>query len=192
MLGISILGISMAEPVEEPNDTVDAVSRLDFFLPNEQTRKSIGGHIDELDSDSFARRDAASKKLSNLPTLPGFVRQLAKEEKRPEVRARIKDLIRLFPIERENSELNDILKQINAHKTKGALGKLSSIMGMEIWSPEKQGLKQAASTTVTPEDLPLIVDNLNSKSVRVRCLMAAALGGLPRNASSHLLNQLLK
>lgn len=188
LYGLAILGFIMAEPVDK---LTEASSRLDFFLPNEQTQQSLGGLIDELGSDSFARRDAASKKLADLPTLPGFVRHLATEEKRPEVRARINDLIELFPIERENSELNAILKQINDHKIKGALKKLSSIIAMGIWSPNKHGLHQAASTTVTPEDLPLIVENLNNKSVRVRSLMAAALGGLPRNVSSLHLSKLL-
>lgn len=185
---LATLGIGVAEPSLQPENSD---SRLDFFLPNEQTKQSIGALIDELDSEIYVRRDAASHKLTSLPTLPGFVRQLEKEEKRPEVRARIKDLIRLFPIERENNELNSILKQIRAKKTKGLLGKITTIIKMEIWSPDSYHLHQAAFATVTAEDLPLIKSELNNGSIHVRSLMAAALGGLQPKVSSQYLTRLL-
>lgn len=188
LAGLAAFSNCTAAPAQEKDDPL---SRLRFFLPNDKAKQDIAALIDKLNSDSFDRRDTAFKKLADLPTIPGFIRQRAKEEKRPEVRGRLHNLVELFPIERENHELNAILKQICTQQAKGSLKPLTDIIQLEIWTPHSHWLHQAARTTVTPKDMPLIKENLQSKSASVRQLMAAALGGLPRNISSRHLHQLL-
>ena len=170
---------------------VDPLTRLEFFSHSDAIQKSTETLINELDSESYAKRIAAYDKLTHFPALPEFVRQLAKHEKRPEVRSRLKNLTDQFTIEHESDELNRLLKLIHTDSTKGVLAQLTSIVQVGKWHPDTLLLHDTAQATVLPSDLPLIALNITSQSADVRRLMASTLAGLPLKDSLDHLKKLL-
>lgn len=188
IVGLAFSIFCAAEPKEEQ---ADVYARLDCYLPNEESQRNIGVLINELDSDSYDSRNKALKKLKEIPAFPSYVRHLANKEKRPEVKARLNDLIKQSSLEQEINGLNAILKLISENNIKGALPRLASIIQLGTWNANGEQLNLAAFHTVTPDDLPLIEKEIHNESEAVRQLMAAALGGLPPSISSAHLLQLL-
>lgn len=172
-------------------DEKDPLTSLNFFFHNKTHKKDIEGLIADLDADSFAKRNTAFEKLTNLPALPNFVRQIAKEEPRPEIRSRLEDLADRFTVEYESHQLHHLLDQIHTAKQKGALAPLVSIVKADKWQINPRSLHDAAQATVLPDDLPLIAKCLSSKSEDVRRLIAAALEGLPLKEALNSLKKLL-
>lgn len=183
-----LLGIAGADLSIDPND---ARASLGFFCHNPANNQEIKTLIDDLDADAFEVRDKAFEKLTHLPALPVFVRRMAKEETKPEVRTRLEDLANRFTVEYESAGLNRLLHQINTARSKGALAPMVSIVQSGRWQIDPGSLHQAARATVTPDDLPLIEAKLANKSADVRSLIAAALAGLPVRVASGPLQQLL-
>jgi hypothetical protein len=182
-LSLSSAGLRAAAPPDNP---------LEVFLPDAAGAARLQPLIEQLEADAYPAREAASKALGALPALPGFVRELAVQEPRPESRIRLRELVAAFPVEKENERLTRILQQIASTATKGLLGPLIDVMQRGIWAPDSQALFDAARATATPADLPLITGCLEGSSAIIRQITAAALGGLPANDSDLPLAGLLK
>ncbi len=174
-----------------PCGKMAAAHPLDVFLPDEETATRLQPLIDHLESDSYSEREAASHALFALPALPGFVRELALQEPRPESRIRLREVVAAFPLETENQRLSGVLQTIETQATKGQLNAIVSVMQRGIWSPDCEALHAAARSTATRADLPLIQRCLGDPLPAIRRLGAAALGGLPADGSNELLAGLL-
>ena len=164
---------------------------LETFLPNDETVARLQPIVDRLESESFAEREAASRELSALPALPGFIRKLALTEKRAESRQRLRELTAAFPIEKENERLTKVLRKIARDSTKGQFGPLCQVMAGGVWAPDDAALFDAARATVTLEDLPSVGDQMKSPVAWLRRLAAAALSGLPAESSTAMLAEML-
>jgi hypothetical protein len=164
---------------------------LQFFLPDPDAAARWQPVIGRLESDSFADREAASRELAALPALPGFVRELAESERRPESRIRLAELVAAFPVEAENRRLGAILGGIEATSAKGLLDPIVRVMRRGLWSPDSAALHAAAAATAIPADLPLIGGCLDDPLPTFRRIGAAALGGLPEEISDEPLAALL-
>lgn len=162
------------------------------FLPDAEATASLELVIGQLESDSFAEREAASRQLEALDALPAFIRELAAVGKLPpESNARLRDLVAKHPIERENQRLSDALQEIVGFGIKGELAAIAEVMGRELWQPSARQLHRAAATTVVPADLPWLEQAVGDDSAVIRRLAAAALGGLPAADSKDLLERCL-
>ncbi|MCF7732134.1 MAG: DUF1080 domain-containing protein [Akkermansiaceae bacterium] len=184
-----LLGGALLLPQTAVAENTEAA--LEFFLPDEETAKRLQPTIDQLESESFAEREAASRRLAALPALPGFIRELAVTEARPESRFRLGELLAAFPIEEENERLTAILEQIAKDGTKGLLPSLFRVMAAGVWEPDPVALHSSARATATPTDLALLDGHLRDPSAVLRRLAAAALGGLPAGDSTARLAGLL-
>lgn len=161
------------------------------FLPDPETVARLQPVIDQLESEAFAERETASRTLKALPALPGFVRELALKEQRPESRARLLELVAAFPLDTENARLTRLLEQIEANAAKGRLDPIIRVMQPGVWSPASKALHGAARATATSADLPLITRCLKDPAPVIRRIAAAALGGLPPDEADPLLVGLL-
>lgn len=164
---------------------------LEWFLPDEAAIQRLQPTIAQLESESFAERQAASRELAELPALPGFIRELAAKEPRAESRLRLRVLTAAFPIEKENDRLTRILQDLTKDGTKGQLAPLCQLMASGIWTPTDAALHEAARATASSADLPLLEDQLKSPSPVLRRIAAAGLGGLPPAESTDRLVGLL-
>jgi hypothetical protein len=174
-----------------PCGKVSGAHPLEVFLPDGETATRLQPVIDHLESDLFSEREAASHALLALPALPGFVRELAVKEPRPESRIRLREVVAAFPVETENGRLTGVLRTIETQAAKGLLDAIVRVMQRGIWSPDSEALHAAARTTATRADLRLIQRCLGDGSPAIRRLGAAALGGLPPGDSNNLLAGLL-
>ncbi len=188
VLAIGVAQLFGEAPAPERSD---AEARLAWFLGDEEQGRIIQGLIDQLDSDSFPEREAATRKLSALPALPASVRRLASTDDRIEVRTRLQRITKLHPVEKETAELNAILKQIADRDLDGTFEKLARIVAAEVWDPDRAVLARAACATITEDDLPLLGESIGSESASVRLLAAAAFSGLDAGLSSAPLRRLL-
>jgi HEAT repeat protein len=164
---------------------------LGFFLPDPGAAARLQPVIGQLESDSFATREAASRELAALPALPAFVRELAGSERQPESRLRLRDLVAAFPLATENERLTGILGEIEAKGAKGLLDPIVRVMRRGLWSPDSGALHGAARATAAAADLPLITGCLDDPSPVIRRIGVAALGGLPAGDSDGKLAALL-
>jgi len=164
---------------------------FEMFLPGEAVIERLRLTIDQLASDSFVEREAASRALAELPALPGFVRELARTSGDPESRQRLRELVAGFPLERESQKLSEILNHIATHGEKGRLAAIAAVIARGVWKPESQKLFAAARATVVPEDIPWIREALAGQSPDLRRVAASATGGLPAADFDGLLKSLL-
>ena len=174
-----------ARAVEEPGQA------LGFFLPDPDAAARWQAVVDQLESDSFAAREAASLELGAMPALPSFLRELAGRERRPESRMRLGELVAAFPVETENERLNGILRGIEAGMEKGLLDPMVRVMRRGLWSPDSGALHRAARATAVAADLALADGCLADPSPVIRRIGAAAMGGLPAGESTGRLAGLL-
>ena len=188
---LSVLLVAWCVPWGDAHAANPPSHELEIFLPDEATAARLQPLIDQLESDRFTQREAASKELGALPALPGFVRDLAAKESRPESRLRLHKLLASFPIDTENQRLTQVLQDIEKQGTKGLLDPIVRIMQRGVWTPENAALHGAARATATHDDLPLITRCLGEASQGMRRIGAAALGGLSAEDSDRTLAELL-
>jgi len=163
-----------ADPATDPGPGL-----LADFLEDPQAIERLRPLIDQLESDAFPDREAASRELEALAALPGFIRELAAAGTLPpESSARLRDLVTKHPVERENSRLSEQLRQLASLGTKGELASIAEIMRRDLWQPDPRPLHDAAAATVVPADFPWLEGAVRDDSPAVRRLAAAALGGL--------------
>lgn len=167
-------------------------SPLAAFLPDPTIVARLQPTIDRLESESFAEREAATRELASLPSLPAFIRELAVSEKRPETRHRLRKISGDFSIRVENDRLNAILRKITDNGTKGEYDRLTQVIARNVWSPAQTTVENAARATVTEADLPELKLHLASESPAIRRVAAAALGGLPGGETTDMLVALLQ
>lgn len=164
---------------------------FEMFLPGEAVIERLRLTIDQLASDSFVEREAASRSLAELPALPGFIRELARTSGDPESRQRLRELVAAFPLDREDARLSGILHDMAADAAKGHLGSIVRVMEAGVWSPEPEKLYAAARGTVVAGDLEWIAEALAGSKAVLRRIAAAALRGLSAAESDPLLGTLL-
>ena len=94
---------------------------LAAFLPDEETARTLQTTVAQLESESFAEREAATDKLRALPALPPFLRELAAKETRAESGYRLRALAATFSLEQENLRLTRALREIAEGGGKGVV-----------------------------------------------------------------------
>jgi hypothetical protein len=147
---------------------------LDQHYPDDEQRRRTLKLIAQLGSDHFLQREAATRELMKLPTLPLDALKKATTSKDPEVRWRARQILaRARP--QDPVPLYQLLRKITQQKPPGTV----PVLLETIARCEEPFILQAARSALTgvsrPEDADSLRKALTSKSPPVRAASAEAL-----------------
>lgn len=154
---------------------------------------ATGGYsniVEELDSEDFATREAATLKLSRMPVIDRVALKKLADKVSPEVAIRIQRVLKANSLERFDSLIKSVLNAIIKTKTRGVVELLfSALQGREDYGKGEVWKKvaEAAIVTARHSDINYLVGALESRSDVVRGGAVRAIVEVAGNGAADLI-----
>lgn len=166
-------------------------SYLVTLHPNRDTKQQLQQLIGELGVDDFAQREAAMLELRQRSAIAIEALQAASESPNPEVRWRASKLLENAANEAD-SLFFAIFKLIELRQHKGLAAPLLLTLPLCHKDHVRFAARRAMIATVTPEDNPLLRQELQNADPQVRIVALAALQHLSPEDATRGANELLE
>jgi hypothetical protein len=159
------------------SDADGIAAYLRSLLPDAGRAERAARLVEELGSDDFLAREAASGELATMSDPPIAALEAAARAGRPEVRARARRILRRIDRIAHISTLLSALQVIETRPVKGLAELLVELISLEQDELVTQAACRALLATVGPEDAALLRTRLGSSNPKLRaaCLPALAL-----------------
>jgi len=160
---LSILGA-------QENESPEAL--LDALLPNARKIEEFDRLVDDLGADGFKVRKEAMDRLLEAPLIPDRVLQRGLESEEPEIRARVREVIKQGGIARSEAVFRRALELLAAGEEKGLLNKVAAVLegGLTV---NGALAARVGSKISLPEDAELLGRLAGAGSTSARRMAAA-------------------
>ena len=180
VLGMSILGA-------QENESPEAL--LDALLPSAKKIEEFDHLVDELGADGFKVRKEAMGRLLEAPLIPDRVLQRGLKSEEPEIRARVREIIKRGGKARSEAVFRRALELLAAGEEKGLLNKVAAVLegGLTV---NGALAARVGSRISLPEDAELLDRLAGVGSASARRMAAAgaeAIGEVGLGILRHLL-----
>lgn len=180
VFGMSILGA-------QENESPEAL--LDALLPNAKKIEEFDHLVDELGADGFKVRKEAMDRLLEAPLIPDRVLQRGLKSEEPEIRARVREIIKRGGKARSEAVFRRALELLAAGEEKGLLNKVAAVLegGLTV---NGALAARVGSRISLPEDAELLDRLAGVGSASARRMAAAgaeAIGEVGLGILRHLL-----
>ena len=154
----------------QENESPEAL--LDALLPNARKIEEFDRLVDDLGADGFKVRKEAMDRLLEAPLIPDRVLQRGLESEEPEIRARVREVIKQGGIARSEAVFRRALELLAAGEEKGLLNKVAAVLegGLTV---NGALAARVGSKISLPEDAELLGRLAGAGSTSARRMAAA-------------------
>ena len=159
------------------SDSEGIAAYLRSLLPDSGRPERAARLVEELGSEDFRTREAASRALATIPDPPIAALESAARAGRPEVRARAQRVLQRIDRMAHISTLLSALQVIETRPIKGLAEPLVELISLQQDERITQAARRALLATIRPEDADFLRTRLDSRDPQLRaaCLPALAL-----------------